>query len=709
MLTVERSFDAYLDDFHTITILLPKENIHTFMRIFHLVDQAGKRPLKIREMYEIDRYHKCICDVEGDIALGQVYLVEDASGTAADLQIGAVIRTPEFDRQYAFSGELGPIFKEDGIQCVLWAPTATEVIIKLVLDGQSLTFSMERGEKGSWRILLDSKYAGCSYTYLVFVNRSWRETVDPYAKAVTMNGGMGVLLNPSSLDVEKVAAPFLNHPADAIIYELHIRDFSVHDNSGMKHKGKYKAFTENNTSTDKGYSTGISYLKELGITHLELLPFNDFGGIDERNPKQYNWGYNPVHFNAPEGSYSTDPNDPKARILELKEAIQSIHQSGLKVMMDAVYNHVYLHEESSFEKIVPGYYFRMDEFGYPSNGTGVGNDIASERAMVRKFILDSVKYWIEEYDIDGIRFDLMGILDVETMLQVRDLAKSLKEDVLLIGEGWDLATPLPTDRKATISNAGKMKGIAFFNDQFRDSIKGSSFLEHDAGFALGNPHKKHDAAGAMKGKVQYNLESPVFVKDPAQSVNYVECHDNYTFWDKMSITVPHQTENNKRKLQLLAASIVLLSQGIPFWHAGQEFFRHKNGIENSYNASDEINRLDWNLREIYYKEAEYVKTVISVRKSHGAFRLNSSDEISRHIEEWAAGESSIAYWIKDAANYGDEENLLIIHKANEEEEAVHLPKAGEWKVKLTPFDTPAPAISLDQVQLNQIGTYVLSL
>ncbi|MFY4774535.1 type I pullulanase [Metabacillus sp. RGM 3146] len=710
MLTVERSFDAYLDDFHTITILLPKENIHAFTRIFHLVNQEGKRPLKIREMFEIENYHKCICDIDGDIKLGEIYLVEDASGAAADLQIGAVIRSAEFEKLYEYTGSLGTIFKRETIECKLWAPTATEVILKLASKEKNLSFPMERADRGVWTIEIEKEYEDFYYTYLVFVNRSWRETVDPYGKAVTLNGGMGVLLDPSKLQIEKTIVPEMNQPTDAVIYELHIRDFSIHPKSGIVHKGKYKAFTEQGTKTEEGFSSGITYLKELGITHLELLPFNDFGGVDERNPdKQYNWGYNPVHFNAPEGSYSLKADDPKSRILELKEAIQAVHQCGLKVIMDVVYNHVYLHEDSPFEKIVPGYYFRMDEYGYPSNGTGVGNDIASERRMVKKFIIDSIKYWLQEYDVDGLRFDLMGILDVETMQEALVEARKIKRDILFIGEGWDLSTPLPNDRKATISNASKMKGISFFNDHFRDSIKGSSFLQYDTGYALDNPHKKHDACSALKGIVQYSAESPVFVKDPEQSVNYVECHDNYTFWDKMNISIAHQSKERKRKFQLLATSMVILSEGIPFIHAGQEFFRNKKGVENSYNSNDGINQLDWELREIYSKEVEYVRSLISLRKSHGAFRLRTGEEVQRHVISLETSSSTIAFHLKDIGSLGEWEQIAVIHKTNEQNETLLLPIEGVWNVKLVPFEAESPSLNGNQIILNLIGTYVLYL
>ncbi|MGD6816921.1 type I pullulanase [Metabacillus sp. 113a] len=493
MTSVNSPFEAYLDDLHTITILLPNERRHSFNKSFTVTDENGNQsPLSMSDCYDIENFVKCICHSSVQLKAGARQIVSDSSGLSTDLMMGAVIRTQAFDELYGYDGKLGVQYREKEITLKVWVPTAVEV--RLILSdplGEKSEIPMQKWERGVWETVISSEHRGKFYKYRALINGKWREAADPYVEAVSKNGEWGVLINPSDVHVEKIPVPLLQQVTDAIIYELHVRDFSIHPNSGLLAKGKYRAFTEKGTFTKKGFTSGMDYIKSLGVTHLELLPVYDFEGVAEgETDGGYNWGYNPVHFNAPEGSYSSDPDNPAARIRELKECIQAIHASGLKMIMDGVYNHVYNMNLSAFEKLVPGYFFRMDEYGYPSNGTGVGNDFASERRMARKFILDSVQFWMEQYDVDGIRFDLMGILDLDTMRKVRALAVSIKEDAILLGEGWDLSTPLGAERKTTINNAKKIPGVAFFNDRFRDMVKGSTFLHGDRGFSMGDEGKK---------------------------------------------------------------------------------------------------------------------------------------------------------------------------------------------------------------------------
>ncbi|WP_411333611.1 type I pullulanase [Metabacillus indicus] len=707
MLTVQRAYHAYLDEMNLITILIPAEMQGDGKRTFYLLDGETRTELKCERIETIENRVKIQCRFDPSVKpFGKLYEICDDLNRKTDLQMGAVIRTDLFD-DYFYYGEndLGAVCGEESTVLKVWAPTATEVKVKLLFPDVNKieTMPMTLGEKGIWSIELQGNFDSVFYTYLVCVNLIWNEAVDPYAKAVSINGEYGVITDLKKTAVlRKKPQPF-EKLTDAIIYEAHIRDFSIHPDSGIKQKGKYAAFNEKETKTAGGLSSGLSYLQELGVTHLELLPFNDFEGVDEQDTSaEYNWGYNPLHFNAPEGSYSAKPDDPAERIRELKSAIQSIHESGIRVIMDVVYNHVYIRETSSFEKIVQGYYFRHDHNGLPSDGTGVGNDIASERKMARKFIVDSVSYWLSEYDVDGFRFDLMGILDVETMNEVHASCMRIKPDLLILGEGWDLNTPLAYEKKAIIANAGKMPGISFFNDQFRDVIKGSTFNLYDKGFIFGHTSNPDLLARVMTGSIAH-------FTSPAQSINYVESHDNHTLWDKMEVSNPHEAHEDRRMRQKLAAGMVILAQGIPFFHSGQEFYRTKKGVENSYKSPDDINQLDWNEREKYAEDVKYVKHLIALRKSHGAFRFAASDEISRHYRVLKNDGGVYAYALMDVKDYGPWRHIAVIHCSHRNGAVIPLPAGGEWEIASSPsmhknhHDQKADS----QITANEIGTLVL--
>ncbi|WP_243386007.1 type I pullulanase [Bacillus kexueae] len=714
MLTVKREYEAYLDDMNIVTILWPEERIGNQDKQFYLCTSNENIHLQLKESYRIDRFHKYVVKLPNPLSFGETHYIVDESGCKTDLQMGAVIRTREFDEMFYYEGvDLGIQYNQSHISGKVWAPTATAMILKLTHPEtkEVKQIQMRREKRGIWSFTIEGNYEGFYYSYLVCVNLVWNEVVDPYAKAVSQNGEYGVIIDLEQTMVEKIEVPPIEKSTDAVIYELHIRDFSIHPHSGIEQKGKYKAFTEWNTSTPKGFSTGMRYLTELGITHVEVLPFNDFAGVDETEPDQlYNWGYNPIHFNAPEGSYATDSIHAKVRIRELKEMIQAFHRHSLKVIMDVVYNHVFIREESHFEKLVPGYFFRHDQYGVPSNGTGVGNDIASERKMVRKYIIDSVIYWMEEYDVDGFRFDLMGILDIETMNKVHEEVRKWKHDAIILGEGWDLQTPLPYNQKATIANAIKMPGLSFFNDHFRDTVKGSTFLIHDKGFALGNPHKISGMLESVTGSIPYNPHLRGLFQHPVQSVNYVESHDNHTFWDKMSLSLDDETEEMRRDRQRLALGIVILSQGIPFIHSGQEFYRSKYGEENSYKSPDHINQLDWNRRERFEEDIQYVKQLISIRKYHGIFRLACAEKVKEHCSFFHSHDGIIAYRYDHVSSYGPWDKVIVIHKNNDKEFMLFLENNQGWKVACTPtscsVEEPVQHV-FEKIALKRIGTYVL--
>ncbi|MBT2644017.1 type I pullulanase [Bacillus sp. ISL-41] len=684
MIAIEREFNAYLDQVDIITVLLPYSYFEGTSNEFRLKGEGVDLPLAIQEKVLLEDAVKyiCLCSIRPE--LGKTYVIFDEHGGQTDLQIGAVIRTEEFDSLFFYGGnDLGVSYTTETAIFKLWAPTATKVKLRLFEedDQTSELFEMKRVDKGVWSIEVDRNLELYKYSFLVCINLEWREAVDPYATALTVNGEYGVVIDKEKAKAAHTDVPKLKQPVDAIIYEVHIRDLTKHPNSGAVRKGTYLGAAEAATKSANGMETGLSYIKSLGVTHIELLPFHDFEGVDELDrDREYNWGYNPVHFNVPDGSYASDPEDPYNRISELKQLIHAIHRQGMGVIMDVVYNHVYIREDSPFEKIVPGYYFRHDANGLPSNGTGVGNDIASERLMARKYIVDSVMYWLNEYHVDGFRFDLMGILDINTMTAVRNAVNTVSSDILIIGEGWDLNTPLPPDRKANISNQSKLPGIGQFNDWFRDSIKGSTFNIYDKGYALGNDRYLEAAKQVMAGSVGIGKRKQGLFLQPGQSVNYIESHDNHTLWDKLKICDPDQDEAILKKQHRLATSMVLLAQGIPFLHSGQEFFRSKKGIGNSYRSPDDINWLDWDLRDANMDNVDYIKGIIDIRRSNEAFRLPDNEQIRRRMEFLQLPAPLIGYLLTEIEERGHWEKIIVLINPSMDQHLVELTEDTKWSV-----------------------------
>lgn len=680
MLSIKRNFFAYLDELTIITILLPYSYHRGESNKFLLRKDGSIVSLSIEAKEKLAHFVKYICKAPSKVEIGENYEIVDEYNGITDLQIGAVIRTKEFDSAFYYDGPLGVSYSAEKCTFTLWAPTAQRV--KLVLQDplkstkERMEIELKRGDKGVWRTTVNKRLENYYYSYLVLVNLEWREAVDPYAVAVNANGLTGAIVDLKKTQLTKPALPPLSHTLDSIVYETHIRDFTIHPNSGAKNKGKYLGVSELNTKTKSGELTGLSYVKSLGVTHIEFLPVHDFEEVDElAEQKKYNWGYNPTHYNVPDGSYSLEPNNPYTRIKELKAMIQSVQKEGFRVILDVVYNHVYKKEESPFEKIVPGYFFRYDKFGVPSNGTGVGNDIASERLMVRKYIVDSVRFWLKEYQIDGLRFDLMGILDITTMMEIRKLCDQYDPKFLIIGEGWNLPTTIPEKERAIIKNQKQLPAIAQFNDQFRDKIKGSTFQLNHIGFALGGNETKVEEL--LSGSIGLFQANQGLFTEPNQTVNYVESHDNHTLWDKIEICFPFEEEKTKQKKHRLATTLVLLSQGIPFLHSGQEFFRTKQGVENSYQSPDEINQLDWDRMMRYKKNVQFIRNVIQLRKDNAAFRLRSAAEIRAHVKIRQLESNFIEYKLHGVKQYGQWDTIIVYINASANSINTSVPN-GEW-------------------------------
>ncbi len=673
---------ATIDSFHEITV--------TTNVPFHIKEKKIEiEGIKIKNItpYDInsgDITNKVKIITEQKIDLKQTYKVKIENLADTNTEIGKVIRSEEFDNLFYYGGnDLGNTYTPQHTKFRLWAPTASEaklVTYKNWNDKIGAEINMQQGEKGTWTAELKGNQKGLFYTYKVKIGDKWTEAVDPYVRAASVNGDKGAVVNLEETNPKKWKAnkkPKFKNPEDAIIYELHVRDLSIQSESGIKQKGKYLGVTEKGTKGPEGVKTGLDHIKDLGVTHVQFLPIFDYASVNEEtlNEPQYNWGYDPKNFNVPEGSYSTNPYEPTVRITELKQMVQTLHDNNLRVVMDVVYNHMYNAAESNFHKLVPGYYYRYNEDGTFANGTGVGNDTASERKMMRKFMIDSVTYWAKEYNLDGFRFDLMGIHDYETMNEIRKAVNQIDPSIILHGEGWDLNTPLAAELKANQKNAEKMKGIAHFNDNIRDGLKGSVFEEKENGFINGKENMEDRIKKGITAGIDYDTNSSTY-QDPEQVLTYVEAHDNHTLWDKLELTNPGDSDEVRTQMHKLSSSILLTSQGIPFLHAGQEFMRTKYGDHNSYKSPDSINQMDWLRRATFNNEVDYMKGLIELRKKYSAFRMTSAEQIKTHVSFIDAPKNTVAYIIE----WNKHEYFTVAHNANREAVEITLPSKGPWKV-----------------------------
>ncbi len=568
-----------------------------------------------------------------------------------------IVRSEEFERRFSYDGPLGVSFTPHGMEVTVWSPVALSMWITVHDDTNHREierFHMNRGTRGEWSGEIPQAFQGMLYRIEVKTPVDTRQVVDPYARALSLNGEYGVLQDVARFvkkQVEQAVRPPLWKATDAVIYELHIRDFTSHPSSMSQLKGLYGGVSEKGVRTEAGNSAGLDYLKELGVTHVQLLPVHDFGSVDEATRMPYNWGYDPIHWFGLEGSYASRPDVPMSRVFEYATLVSDLHQAGLRVVTDVVMNHIYIREQSPLEALVPYYYFRYEHDGTIANGTGVGNDTASERYMMRRMIVDFVTYFATTYQVDGFRFDLMGIHDVETMNQVRAALDKVDPSILVYGEGWDLATPLGQSLKATSQNAARMPRIGHFNDMIRDALKGSTFNDRERGFISGNEWREWELRECLTGAVHIPNVTVGRFPSPAYSINYAEAHDNYTIYDKLMLSCEGVDETTRLAMQRLANAVVITSQGIPFIHAGQEFGRTKHGVENSYNSPDHINHFDWDLRDRRIKEIEYVKTLLKLRRLHTCFRYDSRQEVIDHFTFLPSPPGVIIYELTASHSY----------------------------------------------------------
>lgn len=606
----------------------------------------------------------------------------------------------KFDYEVYTGNDLGAVYSPKMTRFKVWAPEAESVKLTIYKQGEGDNLIeqhiMKKSANGTYVFEKQGDCNGIYYTYTVVNHGEEQEAVDPYTKAAGVNGQRGMVINlaktnPQGFELDGYRNP--EHITDAIIYEGSVRDFTMDESSGVFHNGKFLGLTEANTTNHFGEATALDYISGLGVTHVQILPAFDFETVDEKDQKaQYNWGYDPDNYNVPEGSYAVSPYDGAVRIQEMKQMVLALHSRGIGVIMDVVFNHTYRRDDSNLQKIVPGYYYRSDETGY-TNGSGCGNEVASDRPMVQKLIVDSLIYWAKEYHIDGFRFDLMGVLDIDTMNVIAERLKEIRPDIYLYGEGWNGGpSSLAEEKRAFKASAKKMPGIGMFNDDIRDTIKGSVFYDDHLGFVNGGTHLENALRYGITGavahpQVDYDAYgSKPWAKEPGQSINYVSCHDNYTLWDKLSVSCPEASEEKKKAMNRLCAAIVFTSQGVPFIQAGEEFLRskplpEKKGFaENSYNMPDEVNSIKWDNIHEYPDMIAYYKGLMALRKAHPVFRMQSEAEMTQNLCFLSdTPENVVAYLLKGKGADDTPENILVIFNGNDEEILYNLPE-GKWKI-----------------------------
>ena len=577
---------------------------------FQLEVNGKTSKLEIARFNRSDKLFRLELNSEVEILLGNLNVVKTNDGESRPLDYQLYVTSDEFKELYTdLESEFGAFYSKEETTFVLWSPISEKVFLKLEkTENNFVLLPVKRKDKGVYKITVKGDLFNKKYNYVIYQNGVEKEIRDPYGKGTSLNSKYSAVVDLNALDIiEKVKpANEITQPSDSVIYELHIRDFTELDK------------TNDQPGTYLGLLNKVDYLKRLGITHVQLLPVHDYFGVDDITKDHYNWGYNPTSYFSLEGSYSTYPEEPLARLLEFKKLVSELHKNNIRVIMDVVYNHIYEFQTSDFHKNVPNYYFRR--LGKKvSDGSGCGNDIASERAMVRKHILDSIRYLVETFDVDGFRFDLLGLIDLETSRQIVKLVKSLKPDALLYGEGWDMMTGIQKSEKTCSDNAHLIPEMGFFNDKFRDIVKGSTFNRYDRGLILGNVSNESNIDDVLCGSVLQNKYAST-----NQSINYVECHDNQTLFDKLS----YFDDNEELNLQRVkfANALTILSLGVPFIHMGQEIGLSKCLLDNTYNVP-KVNNMDWDLVDARGDMVKYMADLIHVRKKFGLYKISSVSEL----------------------------------------------------------------------------------
>ena len=548
-----------------------------------------------------------------------------------------------------------------------------------------LVKSMKRVGAGKWQLTVKNDLKGKYYLFGVYNNAQPDLTPGVFAKAVGVNGQRGAIIDLKDTDPEgwsEDKRPELRNPVDLVIYEMHHRDFSIDYSSGIKNKGKFLALTE---------PKAIEHLKRLGVNAIHILPSFDYASVDESQPDkpQYNWGYDPLNYNVPEGSYSTNAADPKARIKEFKQMVQALHKAGIRVILDVVYNHTFSIDGSNFQKTYPGYYYRHRPDGTYSDGSGCGNETASEKPLMREFMVESVKYWVNEYHIDGFRFDLMGVHDIETMNLIRAELDKIDPSIYVYGEGWSAGScAYPQEKLAMKANARQLNGIGAFSDEMRDALRGPFSDDKKGGFLAGMPNCEESIKFGIAGAIDHpqvdmtkvNYSKTAWTNEPSQMIAYVSCHDDMCLTDRLRATVPNISDEELIRLDLLAQTAVLTSQGVPFLLSGEEMLRDKKGEHNSFRSPDSINRFDWNNLKRYPQVFDYYSKLIALRKAHPAFRMGNAEEVKKNLVFLDAPEGVVAFQLKNNAGGDSWKDIIVVLNANKTERAINVPEGLYTKV-----------------------------
>lgn len=694
---------AGMKDFHTIKYsLTPKTLIEQYSQV---KVYEGDKELTVIELSSIGKESvNGTIVVDETLDISKSYEVEIEGYGRKAVVPTEIFDSADFAESYHYSGnDLGAVINGDSTTFKVWAPTASAVVLNLYSAGNGDTqikdVDMVKGEKGVWSHTEKCGH-GTYYTYTVTTSVGTQTATDPYAKSAGLNGDRSMVIDLSLTNPEGWGAAFdpeIDSYTDAVIWEVHVRDFSNRIEASQ-YKGKYLAFTETGLNNSKGAAVGIDYLKELGVTHVHLLPVYDYATVNEADPDSgFNWGYDPKNYNVPEGSYSTDPYKGEVRVKEYKQMVQALHNAGIGVIMDVVYNHTY-DANSSFNRIVPYYYYRYTATGANSSASGCGNDTASERYMFGKFMVDSVSYWADEYDLDGFRFDLMGLHDLETMKEVEAAVHAINPKAIIYGEGWTMGATIDGSAQANQGNISKVPvsegaigSIAVFNDAIRDGLKGSVFTHTSQGYISG-------AYAGNADKVKFGImggrgNAAGWQVSGAMVINYMSAHDNHSLWDKLAISNPDNTVEERMAMNRLGAAILMVSQGTPFMQAGEEMLRTKNGDENSYKSSDTINNIDW---EVLYEGSDqmnmvaYYAGLIEMRRANDIFTAAGNVAVS--FENLSGGGMAVHY-----DNHMGGKALVLI---NPTAEADSYTLQGEWRLIATGTEAGSQTIAAESGEVS---------
>lgn len=638
--------EAFVDDYDILNVYMKRTLFNGESNKFYLKDSKGIiSPLTLIEksFSATDVYTKYKLKLKEEFRVGEEYTLFEEHCRTAPVQYGHIVKTDRFYETYTDTiSNLGCYYLPERTRFRVWSPVSSDVqVILYNEDGTKRIVQMNRKKLGVFEVTLEEDLLGTKYSYVIKRNGEIKKISDPFSPFSGPNGKYSVVDNMALIPKpKKYELPKMNSYCDAIIYETSIRDMTSMPNIGVTHPKTFKGFVEENETT-KSKMTGFSYLKSLGVTHVQLMPVFDFGSVDEENPDiYYNWGYDPVQYRALEGSYCTNVYDHRCRIEEFIELVEKLHEAGIRVNLDLVFNHVYVKENHDLDQLAPNYFFLINEQGGLSNGSWCGNDIDTRAPVCREYLIRTCKKIIEWFDVDGFRFDLMGIIDVDTMNRIRTMAQEIKPDFMIYGEGWNMPSFVPEHLRASQNNQEKMDRVGHFSDSFREVVRGNNGDLANKGYAAGNYAKLNEMSKVLSAELNR-------YSSPEKVINYVECHDNHTLWDKNHVACMGENHEIRMKRQALANAITILAQGVPFVHCGQEFGRSKQNLGNTYNMSDMYNMVNYNRRDDMIYLVEEMRTLVKIRKTRSCFRLSTLEEITNQVHVSSMDDKVCVYTCED--------------------------------------------------------------